>query len=68
MRRSSPPERLGERIDPDTSLVVGSDGLWLAEAEISQREVDGLVSLGTDHDPRPRRFEESITPHIPANA
>ncbi len=60
-------ERLGQRVDSDSTLVVDGNGLRTAEAEISQREVDGFVPLSADEHVDPRRSSHSVVADIPAN-
>ena len=61
-------ERRGESRRLDPALLVGRDRLGTAEAEVAQRQVDGVVPLGTDQDAYAGRVDEALGRDLPAVA
>src|SRR6202021_133663 len=60
-------ERLAQRIDTDSTLIVNRNRLGAAETEISQREVDGFVPFGADEHVYSWRCRHSVAADVPAN-
>ena len=56
----------GVRVDP--ALLVDIDRLRGTEAQVPQRQVDGLVPLGSDEHAHPGRAGETAGGHVPAGA
>ena len=61
-------ESRGERGGLDPALVVGGDRLGGAEAQVAQREVDGVVPLGADQDAYAGRVGQALGDEVPAVA
>ncbi len=63
-------EHPGQVVDVDPALVVGVhlDQRVLAEAEVADRSVDGVVAVVADDDPHARGVEEPPLGHVPARA
>ena len=61
-------ERGRQRFRDQPALVVRSDDLRGAEAEVAQGQVDAVVTLGADDHPHPRRTGEPVGADVPALA
>ena len=63
-------ERVAERVGAQPALVVGGDDRDLvgADAQVAERDVDGDVALGTDHDPQRRRAGQPGALDVDADA
>ncbi len=59
-------QRRFERIGIDAALVVGGDDFGRAEAEVTQRQVDGVVPFRADEHPDPRRPGQPVGGDLPA--
>ena len=61
-------EGSGEGSGLDPALVVGRHQLRRAQAEVAQREVDGVVPLGADQDAYAGRAHQTLGRDVPAVA
>ena len=68
MGRPSPAASAAAARRVEASLVVGRDRLGRAEAEVAQRQVDGVVPLRADEHPHAGRADQPAARDVPAGA